>query len=73
MRFSDNGYYIEKYVKCDNCGVLIYGEGTTATISGADAAQLFCSQWCIDWADARAKGIEEPKIPLPRDGIHKTA
>ena len=26
MRFSDNGYYIERYIKCDNCGVLIYDE-----------------------------------------------
>ena len=25
MRFSNNGYYIEKYIKCDNCGMLIYG------------------------------------------------
>ena len=36
MRFSDNGYYIEKYVKCDNCGVLIYGEGIDAKIAGTD-------------------------------------
>ena len=27
MRFSNNGYYIEKYIKCDNCGMLIYGDG----------------------------------------------
>ena len=27
MRFSDNGYYIEKYVKCANCGMLVYGAG----------------------------------------------
>ena len=20
MKFSDNQYYIEKYIKCDNCG-----------------------------------------------------
>lgn len=70
MRFSDNGYYIERYVKCDNCGVLIYGDGMDATVGGD--AQLFCSQWCIDWAEARANGIEEPRIPLPRGGIHET-
>ena len=23
MRFSKNGYYLEKYIKCFNCGVLI--------------------------------------------------
>ena len=28
MRFSGNRYYIERYVKCRNCGILIYGEGT---------------------------------------------
>ena len=27
MRFAESGYYIEQYVKCDNCGVLIYGDG----------------------------------------------
>ena len=34
MRFSDNGYYIERYIKCDNCGVLIYGEGINADVTG---------------------------------------
>ncbi len=64
MRLSRNGYYVERYVKCDNCGVLIYDDGQPATIAGQ--AGLFCSQWCIDWADARARGIEEPRLPLPR-------
>lgn len=64
MRFSDNGYYIERYVKCDNCGVLIYDAGSPANINGSDG--LYCSKWCIDWASARAAGIEEPRIPLPR-------
>jgi 5-oxoprolinase (ATP-hydrolysing)/N-methylhydantoinase B len=70
MRFSSNGYYVEKYIKCDNCGLLIYGEGITDTV--ADKEGLFCSQWCIEWAGARADGIDEPKIPLPSGGIHKT-
>ena len=30
MRFSKNGYYIEKYLKCLNCGVLIYDAGIKA-------------------------------------------
>lgn len=64
MRFSDNGYYIERYVKCDNCGVLIYDDGMTANVN--DDAGLYCSQWCIDWASARAAGNDEPRIPLPR-------
>lgn len=70
MRFSANGYYIERYVKCDNCGVLIYGPGHAANVTGV--AQLFCSQWCVDWASARHRGIDEPRIALPRQGLHET-
>ena len=64
MRFSENGYYIERYIKCDNCGVLIYDDGINADLAGEP--QLFCSQWCIDWATARAAGVAQPRIPLPR-------
>ncbi|MBT6443067.1 MAG: hypothetical protein HN793_11710 [Rhodospirillaceae bacterium] len=71
MRFSDNGYYIERYVKCDNCGMLIYEDGIQAKV--AEEEKLFCSNWCIEWAEARAKGVDEPRIPLPRQGIHETA
>jgi len=56
MRFSDNGYYIERYVKCDNCGVLLYGDGMFAKIGSKEG--LYCSQWCIDWAQARADGVD---------------
>ena len=70
MRFSDNGYYIERYVKCDNCGVLIYDEGISATVKGKD--QLFCSDWCVQWFTARVDGVEQPRIPLPKQGIHET-
>ena len=69
MRFSSNGYYVESYVKCDNCGLLIYGEGETAVV--ADQEGLYCSQWCIDWATARANGVEQPRIPLPKDDSRK--
>ena len=65
MRFSDNGYYIERYIKCDNCGVLLYEDGIKDTINGE--TKQFCSEWCNQWALARASGIEEPRIPLPRD------
>lgn len=71
MRFSDNGYYIERYIKCDNCGVLIYDEGgTKAEVKGVE--KLFCSDWCIQWNTARANGVDEPRIPLPKQGIHET-
>ena len=27
MRFAHKRYYVERYFKCDCCGVLIYGAG----------------------------------------------
>ncbi len=54
MRFSGNGLYIEEYVKCANCGVLIYQVDLANAVQVADGG-LFCSQWCIDWAQARDK------------------
>ncbi len=49
MKFSSNGYYIEKYDKCSVCGKLIYeGEEVTNGVSDEDAP-LYCSEWCIDW------------------------
>jgi hypothetical protein len=47
MRFSDNGYYLEEYVKCRNCGVLIYSGGIKIEIDKRPA--IFCSDWCISW------------------------
>lgn len=69
MRFSDNGYYIERYVKCDNCGVLIYDEGLKAETK--QGPKLYCSDWCRDWAKMRMDGVENPRLPLPKEGIHK--
>lgn len=65
MKFSDNGYYIEQYVKCDNCGVLIYDDGIEADVD--ERTQRYCSNWCVEWARARADGIEDPRIPLERE------
>ena len=64
MRFSDNGFYIDEYVKCDTCGVLIYDEGVRSENYGAE--KIFCSSWCIEWDDMRAsnKGF----FRLPRRG-----
>jgi hypothetical protein len=69
MRFSDNGYYIERYVKCDNCGVLIYDEGLKAETK--EGPKLYCSNWCTEWAKMRMAGVENPRLPLPKEGIHK--
>ena len=54
MRLSKNGYYVEKYVKCDNCGLLIYDQGIGVEQGGR--AQLFCSDWCIEWSRLRETG-----------------
>lgn len=69
MRFSDNGYYIEKYVKCSNCGMLVYGKGQNHEVAGK--TQLFCSDWCAEWATLRADRdgyfqlkIVQPKLPI---------
>ncbi len=59
MRFAPNNLYIEEYVKCANCGVLIYEkrgakepDKNPGTIT--KASRIYCSQWCLDWEEARA-------------------
>ena len=61
MRFSDKGYYIEGYIKCANCGVLVYD-----TVAGDDKSTVFCSEWCREWSAARNAGNSHPVLPLPR-------
>ena len=69
MRFSENGFYIDKYLKCANCGMLIYGRGIQKTLAGK--AHLYCSDWCAEWALLRATHdgyfqlpIVQPKLPV---------
>jgi N-methylhydantoinase B len=69
MRFSENGYYVERYLKCANCGLLVYGAGVQAESRGKLA--LFCSDWCVEWAalTARQEGyvrlpIVQPRLPV---------
>jgi 5-oxoprolinase (ATP-hydrolysing)/N-methylhydantoinase B len=61
MRFSDRRYYVEAYVKCANCGVLVYDEGIKAEGGG-----LYCSDWCRAWSSARDGGNPRPGLALPR-------
>lgn len=63
MRFSDTGYYIESYVKCANCGVLIYDDGITVS-DPALQDMIFCSDWCREWKAQRVSGVEMPRLPL---------
>ena len=65
MRFSHKRYYIEQYVKCDNCGVLIYDEGVRPPDAGTEAP-LYCSEWCVEWAAKRASGDKDRVVPLSR-------
>jgi hypothetical protein len=64
MRFSKNGYYIEKYVKCANCGALIYDAGTQIERDGKTLT--FCSAWCVQWSALRDSGAADIRLPLPR-------
>ena len=61
MRFSDTGYYIEAYIKCANCGVLVYDDGVRSSKAGLEG-QIFCSDWCVDWKSQKADGVAEPRI-----------
>lgn len=54
MRFAPNRLYIEEYVKCANCGVLIYEEqGAKKPQTITKDGKVYCSQWCLDWEQAR--------------------
>ena len=61
MRFSPEGYYVERYIKCDNCGLLIYGEPVRADARAA----MFCSTWCVEWDAKRQAGDPHPVLKLP--------
>lgn len=69
MRFSSNGFYVETYDKCANCGVLLYGR---ARDRGASSAKSFCGDWCAAWSSAgdaeRAEGLPLPNARLSYAG-----
>ncbi|MFB7640759.1 hypothetical protein CN689_24855 [Peribacillus butanolivorans] len=52
MKFSSNGYYVEKYEKCSVCGKLVY-ENRIETLNIQGVQSLFCSDWCVDWEKIR--------------------
>jgi len=75
MRFSENGFYIEKYLKCANCGLLVYGAGVKTQLSGK--SRLYCSDWCAEWAARREQetGLIRMRIvhpPLPIEAAQKS-
>jgi len=54
MKFSGNGLYIEEYIKCQNCGYLIYETEFNKTIKNNEE-KIFCSKWCLDWFNSDDK------------------
>ncbi|EWY37764.1 hypothetical protein N825_09290 [Skermanella stibiiresistens SB22] len=53
MKFAPNKLYVESYIKCHNCGVLIYeAKRPEAVMKGEE---IYCSQWCVDWEEDRTK------------------
>ena len=62
MRFSENGFYVESYVKCANCGLLIYDDGLPG--QRHDQAVVFCSPWCVEWAGLRDSRDDHFRLPL---------
>ncbi len=59
MLFSENGYFLDRYLKCSVTGALIYGEPAIR-----DGARLYASDWARAWG-ARAAGDTAP-LPLPK-------
>jgi len=47
MRFSANGLYVERYVKCRNCGILIYENDKDQVKT--EAGVQYCSPWCQNY------------------------
>lgn len=64
MKFSANGYYVERYNKCANCGMLVYGDGIAGERQGRPA--LYCSDWCVEWTARRDAGHGHIQLPIPR-------
>jgi hypothetical protein len=57
MKFAPNHLYVEEYIKCANCGVLIYEErGGKKPETISKDGRIYCSQWCVDWAHQRETG-----------------
>jgi N-methylhydantoinase B/oxoprolinase/acetone carboxylase alpha subunit len=70
MRFSENGYYVEKYLKCANCGRLLYGLPDAEQRSGK---ALYCSQWCGEWAALRTDTSAKAVLPFFVDNAETAA
>jgi hypothetical protein len=67
MRFSENGLYVERYIKCGTCGALIYEKQGQQLLN--HEGLIYCSQWCIDWKQSReARRAHSPNQLDQTDG-----
>jgi hypothetical protein len=67
MRFSENGLYVERYIKCGTCGALIYEKRDQQLLTHQGI--IYCSQWCIDWKQSRdARRAHSPEQSDQADG-----
>ena len=54
MKFSKNKLYIEAYIKCANCGILIFEDPKRdAAQRRLENGRIYCSSWCVDWEKER--------------------
>jgi hypothetical protein len=54
MKFAQNRLYIEAYIKCHNCGVLLFHDDKAQQAAKVDiSGVVYCSDWCVDWASDR--------------------
>ena len=73
MRFADKRYYVEKYVKCANCGMLVYAQDeyvpANAAVEASDQDLTYCSEWCASWNNLRGAEDSATRPRLPREGM----
>ncbi len=59
MKFAKNRMYVESYIKCHNCGILIFeGSLTDKTESVTLNGVRYCSAWCVSWETERTTRLE---------------
>ncbi|MFC0218199.1 N-methylhydantoinase B [Pseudochelatococcus lubricantis] len=64
MKFSQNGFYIESYSKCPNCGQLMYEDAEADRARRVThEGKTYCSRRCVDWKlDREARHAAAEKL-----------
>jgi hypothetical protein len=45
MKLAESGFYVEEYVKCTNCGELIYKDSIQHEREGASSSSVLTGAW----------------------------